>query len=144
MIEHKRHVLEAVESLQADKEGGGKSRRKKLYRRERVQDIEEDLTSPPGIGSGGLDGQYAMMDAGGSGSIRPSDHIPFTAEPHPLVTSEDIGLSRGCGLNGRLGSVVSRGGARERGMQEQDEREYFRELTEVDKRHQHHTHSVST
>ena len=96
IIEHKRHVSEAMESLHFNKRRKN-SKSKKLFRRgvlnttdnsiqsfgmntdtERNTDIERNIernTEPI---------KHATTFVGSG------DHTPFTARPHPLITAEDL------------------------------------------------------
>ena len=71
VIEHKRNVSEAVDLLNYDKK---RKRRKKVYRDDRHFDCEDLTTLKP------------------TGPVqRFTDHTPFTARPHPLITDADLG-----------------------------------------------------
>ena len=76
VMEHMRQVSDAVDNLYSRKPKSLK-KKKRLYSKEKIQDIEDD-TSPPDL----------SKEVPTSTTIQ--DHVPFTARPHPLITSEDI------------------------------------------------------
>lgn len=92
IMEHKRHVSEAVENIHSDKKKKC-SKKKKLYKKEKLLlDIEEDDLIPcaaPQQIKTSISRTLETLPQSIS-LMRPMDHTPFTAEPHPLVTSEDL------------------------------------------------------
>ena len=156
VIEHKRQVSEAVNNIHMSKKP--KSLKKKKLYREKVLDIEDDNTSRDNLErkkSSKKDHLVGIMD-----------HIPFTAEPHPLITTADlIGSNKISSTNTttsnsatnsnntsvdvnrtllRSARVSSAVGAVMRGpgmvsTEQDEEHEYFSELTDNINRKEHYT-----
>ena len=85
IMEHKHHVSRAVDFLNSWTDKWGKM--KKLPKEDRIVDIEDVYSSSP------KNATFSRTMENHRPSIRRSvstDHTPFTAEPHPLVTAEDL------------------------------------------------------
>lgn len=154
VIEHKRHVSEAVSNLHSGKKTKH-LKKKKLYR-EKIQDMEDDNTSPPEMnGKATEKKQY---------TIGIMNHVPFTAEPHPLLTSENIASNSNSNNNGfgpnadvsrgplgrptRAGSAIgvatARGAGMMVGLELDEEHEYFTELVDnINRKQQYSSLAVS-
>ena len=135
IIEHKRHVSEAVDHIHSDQ-------KRKLKKKRAQKGGEEDSTRSNE--SSDLS-QYSMS------LLRHADHTPFTAEPHPLITSEELSSrhsfssSKAADVSSRnlygwtkISSPIVTGGRsskREVVPPLEDDPEYFSEITDVSKKY---------
>lgn len=76
----------AVDLLHSDKKRK-KSKRKKLYSEDGIHAMEKSTLSRDASSS---NGRFLASVPQAISVLRSTDHTPFTAEPHPLVTGEDL------------------------------------------------------
>lgn len=149
VIEHKRHVSEAVAHIHSDKKRRN-SKKKKHQKEERKfertsKSAEDD----------GLSRSREFMNL-----IRHTDHTPFTAEPHPLITSEELSSRSsfistnkpnevGKSLYGwtKISAPIVGGGGGGKGRETEfagdEDPEYFSEITDNINRKSKYTSQVS-
>lgn len=143
-IEHKRQVSVAVDLIHADKKKRKKLKRKKLLSEDALGKERIILREPHESAS-------KQVVANVHHALKPTDHTPFTAEPHPLITSADLSTysngnnNAAADVSSNLGKLANAMVGVARGVVTSDEdHEYFSELVDnINKRCRYPAPSVS-